>query len=243
LLAKAAFLIIVLVLLDIRIRPSPVTLQLTAGLFGLDVCKKFPGYCDHVSADTSKLLTPTHASVPTSVPTHTASSSHDVVIIETPKVIVVRYRVPVFFTMNVGDLPDIIQVLNNKGALGNPVFEFYIEKYDALYNKDIGAGPELGITLALCDTDRVDVNDTQLLDDLRSNKGFSNIIMVILRSGSNVAKFTEKYDVKINSGVGGEKALFQFIFNSKKKVLDEAVNHSNAERLLEMASRVFVPRL
>jgi len=75
--------------------------------------------------------------------------------------------------------------------------------------------PTLAIVLAMCGTDRVDVTDRELVDDLRKIKRFNNVLMVILRRGSDVSKFKENRDDSINSGVGKEKALFQFIWNNK----------------------------
>jgi len=147
-----------------------------------------------------------------------------------------RFAVPVFCARNVADLPDIFEVFNNEGKNSDPNMLFHIEKYEEVQE---GGIEKLGVVLAMCGTDRVDITDKELLNNLREKKGFSNVIMVILRRGSDPSKFKQNFDATINSGVGKEKGLIQFIHNKGKILLDAATNKANIVKFFEMAKFAF----
>jgi len=144
------------------------------------------------------------------------------------------YKVPIFCQKNTSDLPNIIEEFNKAGRDSSPQLEFVLDNYDTTTND----GSKLAVVLALASTDRVDIVDRELLDNLRANKGFSEVIMIILRRGSDASRFKESRDPSINSGVGREKALIQLIYFNKQ-ILDADSNRNNIHKFFELAKKAF----
>jgi len=145
-------------------------------------------------------------------------------------------RVPVFCLKNPADIPDIIEVLNGYDQ-DEPYLSFSLES-----NRSITpTRKELAVVLALCSTDRLDITDRELLQELRVDKGYKNVLMVVLRRGTDPSKFKTNHDSSIDSGVGEQKAILQFIFHKGQILMDEAaqVNISNLAIFFKLAKRAF----
>eukprot|EP00026_Physarum_polycephalum_P000878 Phypoly_transcript_00879.p2 GENE.Phypoly_transcript_00879~~Phypoly_transcript_00879.p2 ORF type:complete len:486 (+),score=112.78 Phypoly_transcript_00879:2176-3633(+) len=146
------------------------------------------------------------------------------------------FEVSCFCEKNIADLPDIIEVLNAEGTTTNPRLAFTHEKYD---NMQDGGPGMLAVVFAICGTDRVDIVDRELVDNLHEKKGFADVLMVVLRRGSDPTKFKENRDVSINSGVGKEKALIQIIHFKGKVLADADANKANLKKFFDLAVRAF----
>jgi len=144
-------------------------------------------------------------------------------------------RVPVYFAKNTSDLPDIIELFNNDDSNRDPKLEFHL-----LHPSEEFVGRhELAIILAICATDRVDVTDRDLVEELKNTKGYRDVLLVVLRRGNDPSKFKANHDQLMNSGVGDQKAILQFVYYKGHLMMDAEANASNMVLFFRLVKTAF----
>jgi hypothetical protein len=150
-----------------------------------------------------------------------------------PPIKVPPINVPVFCSKNVDDLPNVLDILNDDEMNHKPTLVFALRRISEEADQS-----KLAVVLALCATDRVDIVDKELVDNLRAEKGFENVLLIVLRRGNDPTKFKANRDPSINSGVGGRKEIIQLI-HFKGSILEDKSNEGGINTFFQLAKQVY----
>jgi len=145
-----------------------------------------------------------------------------------------KTKVPIFCSKeSILDLPDIIEVLNTYELNARPTLFFYLEKSESSWPQN-----KLAIVMAICSTNRIEEVDCRLLAELKE-KGFANVLMVALRKGSDPTKISTIHNNFVDSGVGVQKEILQFVYNKGNVMMDASANICNILLFFELAKSAF----